>query len=55
MEKSTKKSKVSEASETELLKAGFYKSYDIRWLREIPEHPDFHLVAEHDALVSKSK
>ena len=27
---------------------GIYKGYDIRWLREIPEHPDFYLVAEYD-------
>jgi len=31
----------------------FYKSYDIRWLRELPEHPDYKLVAEFDALKEK--
>lgn len=31
-------------------KAGFYKGYDIRWLKEIGEqHPDFYLVAELEA------
>lgn len=29
---------------------GFYKGYDIRWLRELPEHPDFKLVDEFDKL-----
>jgi len=27
---------------------GYYKSYDIKWLREYPEHPDYKLVAEYD-------
>ena len=26
----------------------YYKSYDMHWLRNYPEHPDFHLVAEFD-------
>jgi len=29
---------------------GFYKGYNIKWLREMPDHSDFHLVAEYDAL-----
>lgn len=29
---------------------GFFKGYDIKWLREEPSHPDFFLVAEYDAL-----
>ena len=30
---------------------GFYKDYDIEWLRGIgEEHPDYYLVAEFDAL-----
>ncbi len=34
---------------------GFYKGYDIEWLRKLgEEHPDFHLVAEFDNK-SKSK
>ena len=33
----------------------FYKSYDIKWLREMPEHPDYKLVAEYDALKAKEK
>jgi len=33
----------------------FYKSYDIKWLREYPEHPDYKLVAEYDALKAKEK
>lgn len=33
------------------LKAGFYKGYDIEWLRGIGEdHPDFYLVAEYDEM-----
>ena len=30
------------------VEAGFYKDYDINWLRKNPDHPDFHLVAEFD-------
>ena len=30
--------------------SGFYKGYDIKWLRNNPDHSDFHLVAEFDAL-----
>ena len=44
--KATKKPK--KASEKDLLEMGVYKGYDMKWLREIPEHPDFHLVAEYD-------
>lgn len=28
---------------------GWYKGYEVRWLREIPEHPDYNLVAEYEA------
>jgi len=31
----------------------FYKGYDIRWLRETPDHPDYYLVAEFDAIKEK--
>ena len=27
---------------------GFYKGYDIKWLKGIPKHPDYHLVAENE-------
>lgn len=27
-------------------KAGFYKGYDIKWLKGEPNHPDFRLVEE---------
>ena len=49
-ESKSKKPSVKAPSEKEMMKAGFYKSYDMRWLRTIPEHPDFYLVAEYDAL-----
>jgi len=42
--------KVKKVSEKELLESGIYKGYSIKWLRETPEHPDFHLVAEYDKL-----
>jgi len=29
---------------------GFYKGYDLSWLKENPEHPDFYLVAEAEGL-----
>lgn len=35
------------------LKAGVYKGYTISWLRKMEDHPDFHLVAEFDALEPK--
>lgn len=37
----------------EVAKSGFYKGYEIKWLREIPEHPDYYLVAEYDAKKEK--
>ena len=40
-------------TEADRLKAGFYKGYDIEWLRGEPEHPDFHLVAEYDKKYKK--
>lgn len=27
---------------------GFIKGYDINWLKENPDHPDYHLVAEKE-------
>ena len=33
----------------------FYKGYDMNWLREVPEHPEFNLVAEYDVLKAKEK
>lgn len=33
----------------------FFKGYDIKWLREEPSHPDFHLVAEYDALMASKE
>lgn len=32
---------------------GFYKGYDIKWLRGEPDHPDYYLVAEYDSLMNK--
>ena len=29
---------------------GFYKGYEIEWLRKEPTHADFYLVAEYDEL-----
>ena len=29
---------------------GFYKGYDIKWLKKEPSHPDHYLVAEYEAL-----
>jgi hypothetical protein len=31
------------------VKPTFFKGYDIRWLKNNPEHPDFNLVAEYEA------
>lgn len=28
---------------------GFYKGYDIRWLKQNEDHPDYQLVAEYEA------
>ena len=49
----TKKAAPKAGVDEKLLKVGFYKGYDMRWLREIPEHPDYSLVAEYDALEKK--
>ena len=27
----------------------YYKGYDMKWLKDIPEHPDFNLVSEYEA------
>ena len=27
---------------------GFYKGYDVNWLRKEPSHPDYYLVEEYD-------
>jgi len=35
--------------------SGFYKGYDLSWLRNEPEHPDFNLVAEFDELHPEEK
>ena len=37
------------------LKTGWYKDYDIKWLREVPEHPEYKLVAEYDAKMKGDK
>lgn len=42
MKKKTKKAVVKP-------EPGFYKGYDIRWLKGEPSHPDFELVAEFEA------
>jgi hypothetical protein len=49
------KSKVKELLNTEEPQEiveidGFYKGYDIKWLKKNPQHPDFYLVAEFEAL-----
>jgi len=45
-----KGSKNKEVKEEKVTDDGFYKGYDINWLRKLGhEHPDFHLVAEYDA------
>lgn len=33
---------------------GFYKGYDMKWLKGEPQHPDFYLVAEYEALKEKN-
>jgi len=30
--------------------SGFYKGYVIKWLKTEPDHPDYYLVAEYEAL-----
>lgn len=34
---------------------GFYKGYDVRWLKENEDHPDFYLVAEYEAKYGEIK
>ena len=40
------------AKEVKALK-GFYKGYEIKWLRGEKDHPDYKLVAEYDKLGKK--
>ena len=42
------KAKPKKVSEKDMLALGWYGGYDMKWLRELPQHPDFHLVAEYD-------
>jgi len=28
---------------------GFYKGYDMKWLKKQPQHPDYKIVAEYEA------
>lgn len=35
--------------------AGVYEGYQISWLRQHPEHPDYHLVEEFDKLPKGEK
>lgn len=46
-----KKKKVETSELEEYKKTGMYKGYSINWLRETPDHADYHLVAEVDALM----
>ena len=34
-------------------KPRMYKGYDIRWLKETEDHPDYYLVAEYEAEFGK--
>ncbi len=45
--------KVKKVTEAGFAKDGFYKDYDVKWLRETPEHPDYKLVAEFDKKYGK--
>ena len=51
MNRKVKKVEVKKAE----VKPKMYKDYDIKWLREIPEHPDYKLVAEYDEKFGKEK
>ena len=43
------KKKAKKVSVKDSLKAGFYKGYDIKWLKREPKHPDYYLVAEYES------
>lgn len=47
-----RKKKVASKDKVE---GGFYKGYDIKWLRENPDHPDFPLVAKAEKILAKQK
>ena len=47
--------KKKEASEAQLAEQGWYKGYDVRWLRNESEHPDYYLVAEYDKKYGKKE
>lgn len=42
---------IKELSKKEI--PGFYKGYEIKWLKNNPQHPDFNLVAEYEKKISK--
>lgn len=43
--------KVKEAKPSKI--HGFYKGYEMKWLKGEPQHPDYKLVAEYEALKEK--
>ena len=47
------KSKSKEEVKVEVVKPADYKGYNIRQLRQDPDHPDYYLVKEYDEMVSK--
>ncbi len=34
---------------------GFYKGYDMKWLKTEVEHPDYYLVAEYEATLKEKE
>ena len=52
----TEKPKVDMRSTSKGEGPRWYKSYDIKWLKELgTEHPDFHLVAEYESKYGEIK
>jgi hypothetical protein len=49
------KNKPVVVSEADQAKEGWYKGYEIKWLREEPNHPDYNLVAEFDKKYNKKE
>jgi len=43
-----KREDVEEAAESTVEAPGWYKGYDMKWLKKVTDHPDHNLVAEYE-------
>ena len=43
----------SKEKQTQVKDISTYKGYNVEWLRRTEDHPDYHLVAEYEALLNE--